>query len=136
MSNSKIKVALASFAVLALGGFTAASATSLALQANNDLSAGTSVTASCQLASDGDITVAFSTPVWNASTQEFTVNAVNLGNISEECDGYTATVVVAENLGTQLGTQTVTLDASGATTFALPAAVNAEAVASVSVVVY
>jgi hypothetical protein len=136
MKISKPKVILASVAALALTGFTAASATSLSLQSNNELAAGTSVTASCQQVADGAITVAFSTPTWDAVSQKFTVDAVNLGNISEECENFSAKVVVADASGTQLGTQPVTLDDSGSAAFVLGSAVDSAAVGSVNVVVY
>jgi len=121
---------------IALTGAAVASAVSLGIEANHDLAAGTSVTASCQPAgASNDIAVGFSTPTYVAASQTFTVNEVVLSNVLPACNGLEYQVVVADSAGASLGTVNGTV--GGATVnAALSGAVDTDDVASVSVVIY
>ena len=127
---------LAGAGVLVAGFGVAASAVALGIEANNELGAGVSVTATCQPEGVGnDILVGFATPTYVPANQTFTVNAASLSNIAAACDGLDIQVVVADDTGAALGTFTGTV--SGATlTAGLPTAVNSADVASVAVVIY
>lgn len=133
---NKTSVALVIAGLTATVGFAVASAVSLGVSANNELAAGTSVTASCQPAGLGnDIVVGFDTPVYVPATQGFTVDSVELSNVDAACNGLAVQVVVADATGASLGSFTGTV--GGATvSAALPASVDSETVASVSVVIY
>jgi len=136
VNNKKSKLLIAGLGVAAFAtvGLTVASAVALGIAANNELGAGTSVTATCQPVGD-DIVVGFSEPAYVASTQTFDVDAVELSNIQATCDGLDIKVVVADTLGNSLGEVAGTV--SGATyTATLPAAVDSAEVGSVSVVIY
>jgi len=136
MEHKKTKLTIAGLgiAVLAAGGLSVASAVALGITANNELGAGTSVTATCQPVGD-DIIVGFSEPTYVSGTQTFDVAAVELSNIQATCDGLDIKVVVADGTGAALGTVSGTV--SGSTyTATLPAAVDSAEVGSVSVVIY
>jgi len=131
---TKPKAILAALGLAAFAGLTVASATSLSLQANHDLAAGSSVTQSCQT---GTIGVAFDTPVWAPATSKFTVSSTTLSAIEASCNGKNVKVVVANAAGTALATQTAVIaPTAGAQTFALGSAIPSDTVASINVVIY
>ncbi len=131
---TKPRVIVAALGLAALAGLTVASATSLSLQANHDLAAGASVTQSCQT---GVIGVGFDTPAWAPGTQKFTVSSTTLSNIEASCNGKNAKIVVADATGAALAQQTAVIaPTAGAQSFALGAAIDSVAVASINVVIY
>lgn len=134
--KSKKAIVALSVAVLATAGLAVASAVALGINANNELGAGASITATCQPAGEGnDIVVGFSEPTYVAATQTFNVSAVELSNIDAACNGLAIKVVVADETGNPLGTVTNTV--SGSTfTGTLPASVDSAVVGSVNVVIY
>ena len=135
-NNKKMKFAALGLAAFALAGIGVASAVALGIEANHDLGAGTSVTATCQPAGVGnDITVGFSEPAYVAATTSFTVDDVVLDNIDAACVGFDYKVVVADSTGASLDEMTGTV--AGATeTIPASAPIASDLVGSVSVVIY
>ncbi len=113
-----------------------ASAVSLGIEANNELGAGTSVTATCQPAgASNDIAVGFSNPTYMAATTSFSVADIILSNVDVACTGLNYKIVVADNLGVSLDESLGVISGPSVTT-ALAGAVATEDIASVSVVIY
>lgn len=136
LTSRKLKFGALSVAAMAALGMGVASAVSLGIEANHDLGAGTSVTATCQPAGVGnDITVGFSAPTYVPATSSFTVADVLLGNIDAACTGLNYKVVVADSLGVSLDEVTGTVGGASATATLVSTVATAD-VASVSVVIY
>lgn len=128
-----IFIGLSAFSLLGLG---VASAANLGIEANNELGAGSSVTASCQPAGAGnDITVGFAEPTYVSGTEAFSVNTVNLGNVDPSCATLPYKVVVSDASGVALAEKTGTVVA-GSQAVVLPTAVDSATVGSVSLVIY
>lgn len=135
MKISKTKLALITMGIIGATGLGVASAVNLGISANNELAAGTSVTATCQPAGvSNDIDVAFSAPVYVPATQTFSVNQVILGNVAAACNTKNYDLVVANAAGASIGTATGVVSGTSVTV-TLPAAVDAALVASVSLVI-
>lgn len=140
MSNAKTRNRTKGIVVgaLAVGllGLGVASAANLGVQANNELGAGTSVSASCQPAGTGsDISVGFSAPTYVAASRSFSVDTVKLGNIAGACNTKPYKLVVANAAGATLAEKTGVV-AGPAMNVALPSAVDSASVGSVSLVIY
>ncbi len=136
MTNKKLKFGALSVVAIAALGMGVASAVSLGIEANNELGAGTSVTATCQPAgASNDITVGFPAPAYDGLTTSFTVDQVLLGNVDPACSGLNYKVVVADGTGAALDSVLGTVGGASVTAN-LVAPVATGDVASVSVVIY
>ena len=134
VTKFKVALAISSFAAASL--FVVASAVSLGVTSNNQLAAGTSVTAACQPSgASQDIVVGFDTPTYVPATKKFNVGAVKLTNVAVACNTKKVQVVVANAAGASIGAYTGTISGTSLSA-TLPASVDSEAVASVSVVIY
>jgi len=135
MSKKTSRALLIGAGILTMSLLGVASAVSLGIEANNELGAGVSVTATCQPTTGAEIVVGFDTPTYVPATQGFTVSSVHLSSVDPDCTGNDIKIVVANAAGTAIGTYTGTV--TGTTVSAtLPAAIDSELVASVSVVIY
>ncbi len=132
--KKRTKGILISLGIASTIALSAASAVNLGISANNELGAGTSVTASCQPIST-PISVGFDTPTYVPANKTFTVSTVNLGNIAAACNGKNAKVVVSDSTGASLGTYSGTISGTSIAAL-LSSTVDSSAVAGVSVVIY
>ena len=136
MKLTRTKIALGLSALAAASLLVVASAVSLGVTANNQLGAGTSVTATCQPAgAANDIVVGFDTPTYVPATKKFNVASVKLTNVAAACNTKKVQIVVADASGASIGSYTGTISGTSLTA-ALPTSVDSSLVGSVSVVIY
>jgi len=135
-NKNYFRIALAGVSLLGIAGLGVASAANLGINANNDLGAGTSVTASCQPAgASNDIKVGFAVPAYVPASKTFTVTDVNLTNIDAACFTKKYTAVVADATGASLVTVSGVVS-TASQVISLPAPVDTAGIGSVSVVIY
>ena len=134
MLKNKTRTGLLALALSATVLLGAASAVNLGITANNQLGAGTSVTATCQ-PSATPLGVAFDTPTYAAATQTFTVSTVNLSSVAASCNGKSVKIVVSNAAGASLATYSGTVSGTSVAGL-LTSTVDSSAVGNVSVVIY
>ena len=69
--------------------------------------------ASCD--TDG-VTTSYTTG-WDATNKRYSVNSVTVGGVNDACDGQTLNVALTDSGGTQLGSGTLAIPSSAATSF-------------------
>jgi uncharacterized membrane-anchored protein len=106
---------LALLASLAVFGSLYAMAASLGGITSSKVGADSTVVASCD--TDG-VTTAYTT-AWDATDKRYEISAVTVGGVADTCDGETLSVSLTDSTGAQIGTGTVAIPTSVATSFAV-----------------
>lgn len=74
------------------------------------------------------VTAAY-TVAWDATDERYEISTVTVGGVADTCDGLTLSVTLADSTGAQIGTGTMAIPTSAATSFAVslgtPASANA-----------
>jgi hypothetical protein len=82
---------------------------------SDDVGADSAVVASCD--TDG-VTASYATG-WDTTDRRYEITAVTVGGVNDACDGDTLGVSLTDASGTQLGSGTLTIPASAATSFSV-----------------
>lgn len=122
------------FVVSVLAGlvvFTAvfAMAASLGGITSGGVGADSTTVAACD--SNG-VTAAY-TVGWDVTDERYEVSAVTVGGVSDTCDGLTLSVSLTDSTGAQIGTGTLTLPTSAATSFGVSLGTPASASATTGI---
>ena len=104
---------LALLASLAIFGSVYAMAASLGGITSGSVGADSTVVASCD--TDG-VTTAYAT-AWDATDKRYEVTSVTVGGVADTCDGKTLSVSLTDASGAQIGSGTLALPTSVATSF-------------------
>jgi hypothetical protein len=92
-----------------------AMATSLGGITSDSVGADSAVVASCD--TDG-VTAAYVT-AWDATDKRYEITSVTVGGVADTCDGRTMSVSLTDTSGAQIGTGSLVIPTSGATSFAV-----------------
>jgi hypothetical protein len=90
-----------------------AMAASLGGITSGTVGADTTTVAACD--SNG-VTAAY-TVAWDATDERYEISTVTVGGVADTCDGLVLSVTLADSGGAQIGSGTLTLPTSGATSF-------------------
>ncbi|MDX6438684.1 MAG: hypothetical protein QOF45_1267 [Gaiellaceae bacterium] len=114
---------IATIAALAVFGTVYAMAASLGGVTSTNVSADNVAIASCD--SDG-VSSAYTT-AWDSTDKRYEVTAVTVSGIADACDGQTLSVSLTDTSGAQLGTGSVAIPSSVATSFGVSLSTAASA---------
>jgi hypothetical protein len=106
---------LALLATLVVFGSLYAMAASLGGITSDKVGADSTVVASCD--TDG-VTAAYAT-AWDATDKRYEITSVTVGGVADTCDGRTLSVSLTDTSGAQIGTGTLAIPTSVATSFAV-----------------
>ena len=106
---------LALLVSLTVFGSLYAMAASLGGITSDSVGADAAVVASCD--TDG-VTSAYATS-WDATDKRYEITSVTVGGVADTCDGRTLSVSLTDSSGAQIGTGTLSIPTSGATSFAV-----------------
>jgi hypothetical protein len=106
---------LALLASLAVFASLYAMAASLGGITSDNVGADSTVVASCD--TDG-VTAAYVT-AWDATDKRYEITSVTVGGVADTCDGRTLSVSLTDSSGAQIGSGTLSIPTSGATSFAV-----------------
>jgi len=109
------RTVLALMVSLAVFGGLYAMAASLGGITSDNVSADSTVVASCD--TDG-VTAAYVT-AWDATDKRYEITSVTVGGVADTCDGRTLSVSLTDPTGAQIGSGTFSIPVSGATSFAV-----------------
>lgn len=125
---------VALIAGLAVFATTFAFAATLGGLTSGDVGANNTVVAACD--TDG-VSTSYSAASWDATDERYEVASVSVDGVSDSCDGDTLKVTLTDSGGAQLSEGTLAIPTSAATshTVNLSAAVSAEQVLGVHVVI-
>jgi hypothetical protein len=116
------RIVIALVAGLAVFGSTFAFAAGLGSVSTGSLGAGAAIVAACD--TDG-VTLAYGSPVWNATAKRYEIASVNVTAINAACNGSAIKVTAKDSTGAQLAEASGTVAAGAATlTFGSSAAAN------------
>lgn len=130
MASARRKSAAIALAVIGIAGLSLASAAQLNVSTGS-LGASSEIVESCQPASGPAIGLGF-TNVYAATG--YATSGVSLNDVAAACTGLAVRITVADAAGASLG-EVVGIAATGDTSYALPANVDATLIESVSVVI-
>jgi hypothetical protein len=82
---------------------------------SDKVGADSAVVASCD--TDG-VTTAYTT-AWDATNKRYSITSVTVGGVSDTCDGETLSVSLTDSSGAQIGSGSVAIPTSAATSFAV-----------------
>ena len=106
---------LALLVSLVVFGSLYAMAASLGGITSDSVGADSAVVASCD--SDG-VTAAYVT-AWDATDKRYEITSVTVGGVADTCDGRNLSVTLTDSSGAQIGSGTLSIPTSGATSFAV-----------------
>jgi hypothetical protein len=106
---------LALLASLAVFGSLYAMAASLGGITSNKVGADSAVVASCD--TDG-VTTSYTTS-WDSTNKRYSISSVTVGGVADTCDGETLSVSLKDTSGTQLGSGSLAIPSSVATSFSV-----------------
>ena len=106
---------LALLASLAVFASLYAMAASLGGITSDNVGADSTVVASCD--TDG-VTAAYVT-AWDATDKRYEITSVTVGGVADTCDGRTLSVSLTDTTGVQIGSGSLVLPTSGATSFSV-----------------
>jgi hypothetical protein len=106
---------LALLATLVVFASLYAMAASLGGITSDSVGADSAVVASCD--TDG-VTAAYVT-AWDATDKRYEITSVTVGGVADTCDGRTMSVNLTDSSGAQIGSGTLAIPTSGATSFAV-----------------
>jgi hypothetical protein len=106
-----------------------AMAASLGGITSGTVGADTTTVAACD--SNG-VTAAY-TVAWDATDERYEISTVTVGGVADTCDGLTLSVTLADSGGAQIGSGSLTIPASGATSFGVSMAPQPSANATVGI---
>jgi hypothetical protein len=106
---------LALLVSLVIFGSLYAMAASLGGITSDSVGADSTVIASCD--TDG-VTAAYVTG-WDATDKRYEITTTTVGGVSDTCDGRTMSVSLTDTSGAQIGTGSLVIPTSGATSFAV-----------------
>jgi hypothetical protein len=127
------KIAVAVLAGVSVAGMAGASAASLGGLTAGQIGSEDALVGTC----DTTGIASTYTTAYNATAQKYQVSAVNFTNVDALCNGKAASVTLRNGAGAVLGTQnaaTITV-ATGAFSLPLTTAVDASAVAGISIII-
>jgi hypothetical protein len=104
---------LALLASLAVFGSLYAMAASLGGITSNKVGADSAVVASCD--TDG-VTTSYTTS-WDSTNKRYSISSVTVSGVADTCDGETLSVSLKDTSGTQLGSGSLAIPSSVATSF-------------------
>ena len=111
----KRRVFIAILAGLLVFAGVFAMAASLGGITSNDVGADNTAVASCD--TDG-VATSYATG-WDATDKRYEITSVTVGGVNDACDGDTLSVSLTDSTGTQIGSGSVTIPASAATSHAV-----------------
>lgn len=106
-----------------------AMAASLGGITSGTVGADTTTVAACD--SNG-VTAAY-TVAWDATDKRYEITTVTVGGVADTCDGLTLSVTLADSAGTQIGSGSVAIPTSAATSFGVSMAPQPSANATVGI---
>ena len=107
------RVLIGILAGLAVFGVVFAMAASLGGITSGDVGADNTVVAAC----DTDGVTTNYTVGWDATDKRYEISTVTVGGVADTCDGDTLSVSLTDSSGTQIGSGSLSIPTSGATSF-------------------
>jgi len=107
----KKRVLIAILAALIVFAGVLAMAASLGGITSSTVGADDTVVASCDT---NGVTASYAT-AWDATDERYEITSVTIGGVSDTCDGLTMSVTLTDSSGAQIGTGTLILPTSAAT---------------------
>jgi len=111
----KRTILLALLASLVVFGALYGMAASLGGITSDSVGADSTVVASCD--TDG-VTAAYVT-AWDATDKRYEITSTTVGGVADTCDGRTMSVSLTDSTGAQIGTGSLVIPTSGATSFSV-----------------